>query len=402
MCGNRTLVPILGLGDQYLTGVFPKENCESSLTRGPLSLVKCHGGPHDCGLLQLEHSYPVNQLYGSNYGYRSGLNAQMISHLAALGNEAQEITQLNEGDLVIDIGSNDGTLLRNFNQNLLLLGIDPSAEKFRSYYREDIRLIVDFFSCEVVKSEVGTKRAKLITSIAMMYDLEDPVSFTTQIASMLHPEGVWIFEQSYMPSMIKQNSFDTICHEHIEYYGLKQIKWMLHAAGLQVFKVLLNDSNGGSFRVYASHQDSRQHVIDNSVSYLESQEQEFVSLMPYTRFERAVEDLKLKLQQFLMDCSTSGKLVHGLGASTKGNVILQYIGATSDLIQAIGDVNPDKFDCVTPGTWIPIISENSSLEANADIYFVLPWHFKQHFMTNSRYQGRTLTFPLPELEVVTL
>jgi hypothetical protein len=177
---------------------------------------------------------------------------------------------------------------------------------------------------------------------------------------------------------------------------------MLNAAGLQVFKVSLNDTNGGSFRVYASHQDSKRHIVDKSVGFLEAQEQEFTSLLPYTRFERSVVDLKEQLQQFLLECSTSGKSVHGLGASTKGNVLLQYVGATSKLIQAIGDVNPDKFGCVTPGTWIQIVSENSSLHANADIYIVLPWHFRHHFVTSSRYQGRTLCFPLPRLEVVNL
>jgi hypothetical protein len=402
MCNSKSLVPILGLGNQYLTGVFPKEINEKSLTRGPLSLVKCHDGPQACGLLQLEHSYPVNELYGSNYGYRSGLNVQMVNHLLALAREAKETAQLDRGDFVIDIGSNDGTLLGNFNEDLLLLGIDPSAEKFRHFYRDDIRLIVDFFSSEVVKAEVGTKKAKLITSIAMMYDLENPTSFATEVASVLHPEGVWVFEQSYMPLMIQQNSFDTICHEHIEYYGLKQIQWMLNAAGLQVIKVSLNDANGGSFRVYASHRDSKRHIVDKSVGFLEAQEQEFTSLLPYTRFEHSVVDLKEQLQQFLLECSTSGKSVHGLGASTKGNVLLQYVGATSKVIQAIGDVNPDKFGCVTPGTWIQIVSEKSSLQANADIYIVLPWHFRQHFVTSSRYQGRTLCFPLPRLEVVSL
>ena len=221
MCQNERLAPVLALGRQHLTGVFPR-NLDQTITCGPLELVKCQGAG-SCGLLQLGHSYDLNEMYGSNYGYRSGLNTLMVEHLARKSDLLQTLVPLAPDDLVLDIGSNDGTLLSNFPETSTRAGMDPTGEKFRRFYPSGVELVADFFSEEVFLSHFGPRKAKIITSIAMFYDLERPVDFAGQVARVLADDGVWHFEQSYMPSMLEKNAYDTVCHEHSDYYGLWQV-----------------------------------------------------------------------------------------------------------------------------------------------------------------------------------
>lgn len=259
ICGNTRLSPIINLGSQALTGVFPK-NKDQLITSGPLELVKCFddGNGDVCGLVQLRQSYDKNEMYGNNYGYRSGLNASMVEHLHGKVRKIIQKVPLTSGDVVLDIGSNDSTLLQAYpaNKGLELIGMDPTGVKFKEYYPVHIRLIPDFFSSASFKRSFGGKKAKIVTSIAMFYDLEDPLDFMRQVAQVLDARGVWVFEQSYMPTMLAHNAYDTICHEHLEYYGLKQIKWMADRAGLKIISVELNNINGGSFSVMASQADA--------------------------------------------------------------------------------------------------------------------------------------------------
>jgi len=255
ICGNANLVPIADLGVQFLTGVFPKQ-VEENITQGPLRLVKCHGNENVCGLLQLEHSYDLGEMYGRNYGYRSGLNPSMVRHLENKVARIVQMVSLHNGDLVVDIGSNDGTTLNAFPPDLRLLGVDPTGDKFRHFYRSHVDLIVDFFSADLVADACTGQKAKVVTSFSMFYDLESPVDFAKDIAKTLAPDGIWVFEQSYMPLMLEKGAYDTICHEHLEYYGLRQIVWIAECAGLKVIDVEFNDINGGSFSVVAALQSA--------------------------------------------------------------------------------------------------------------------------------------------------
>ena len=249
ICGNTDLVSILNLGNQYLTGVFPKSQTEH-ITSGPLELAKCRDDHNAsaCGLVQLKHSYDHNEMYGDNYGYRSGLNKSMVNHLYEKVKKIQAFIQLTREDLIIDIGSNDGTLLQAYRQDgLLLVGIDPTGKKFKKYYPEHVHLIPDFFSAESVRKNFGNRKAKVVTSIAMFYDLESPMDFAEQICEILADNGIWVFEQSYMPAMLEMNAYDTVCHEHLEYYCLKQIKWIADKLDLKIIDIEFNKVNGGSF-----------------------------------------------------------------------------------------------------------------------------------------------------------
>ena len=284
--GSENLISVLNLGDQALTGVFPKSPSEK-ITRGPLELVWCP----DSGLLQLKHSYNSSEMYGDNYGYRSGLNQSMINHLADKVAYLERRFPLNPGDVVVDIGSNDATMLKLYAaQNIRRIGIDPTGRKFSQYYPPEIALIPDFFSADIYRS-VESRPAHIVTSIAMFYDLESPVDFARQIESILADDGVWHFEQSYMPSMLRLNSYDTVCHEHLEYYSLSVVKTILEMAGLRLVDVGMNSVNGGSFAVTAAKSSNISiRPNDAVINWLLGQEARMGlnTPRPYREFEERV------------------------------------------------------------------------------------------------------------------
>jgi len=400
ICASRNLVLIFSLGEQSLTGVFPK-SLDEKISKGPVDLLKCS----ECGLVQLKQSYSLSEMYGENYGYRSGLNQSMIDHLSLKIKNVLAIVKLDEGDAIIDIGSNDGTTLSLYEYGKYnLYGIDPTAKKFIDFYRDDINILSDFFSVELMEDN-SISKAKIITSFSMFYDLEDPTSFAKLIKTSLHEDGLWIFEQSYLPFMIETNSFDTICHEHLEFYSLKQIELILKNAGLKIVDLEFNNVNGGSISISATHHESLSyHVNTKKVQETLTKESEVLkldSLTTYVDFNDRVDSLKKELMDLLINIKDQGKSISILGASTKGNVLLQYYGITNKLVDYVGEVNPDKFSSFTPGTLIPIIDEDKLLATNPDYLLVLPWHFKDYFITAKKYKGRNLIFALPEVELIT-
>lgn len=401
ICGGTNLVRVLDLGEQMLTGVFPREK-GGNVTVGPLHLVKCVGGDDACGLLQMEHSYDLGEMYGENYGYRSGLNASMVEHLKDKVKRILGLVELHKGDLVIDIGSNDSTTLQAYPPSgPVLVGVDPTGVKFHSYYPSHIQLIPDFFSSALVKERFPCQKAKVVTSFSMFYDLEDPMGFMRQVYDVLADDGVWVFEQSYMPTMLDTNSYDTVCHEHLEFYALRQIKWMADRVGFKILDVEFNDINGGSFSVTVSKSHGDSTVAPSVQKILDDESAKGLdTLLPYQEFAERVVQTKRDLLKFIETAHAEGKSVAVLGASTKGNVLLQYCGLTTKEVEYVGEVNPEKFGCYTPGTWIPIIPEQELLANKPDYMIVLPWHFKKFFITNKKLSGMNLVFPLPEVEVV--
>lgn len=397
ICGNENLVTVLELGDQTLTGVFPK-SVDTAITEGPLTLVKCTG-EDKCGLLQLAHSYSLEEMYGENYGYRSGLNPSMVSHLKSKVESIKGLNVINQQDVIVDIGSNDATTLKQYElPECTLVGIDPTAVKFKQYYTSNINLIADFFSARAYKEKFGGRKAKVVTSFSMFYDLEDPLAFMREIAEILDDNGVWVFEQSYMPLMLSTNSYDTVCHEHLEYYSLAQITWMTERAGLKVVDVELNNVNGGSFSVSVQKLSGRLTISSAVNEMIDSEKsQKLDDLQTYIDFSERARESKMAILKFLNDAKNNGKSVVGLGASTKGNVVLQYCGIDSSLISAIGEVNPEKFGAYTPGTNLPIVDEKEVIASNPDYVLVLPWHFREYFEEQPRYADLNLVYPLPVL-----
>lgn len=404
ICGNENLVSILDLGSMALTGLFPKINEE--VESGPLEIVKCFNKDGDsCGLVQLKHDYEMEKLYGDNYGYRSGLNKFMVNHLADIVRKIESRAKLKDEDLIIDIASNDGTMLSSYqNKKLDLLGIDPTSEKFKEYYPEHVNKVAEFFSEKLVKDLRGNKKAKVVTSIAMFYDLPEPLVIMKEISNILDDEGIWVVEQSYMPEMIKNTSYDTICHEHLEFYALKQFKWMADRAGLKIIDIEFNKTNGASFCLTLAKNNSKFTEVKAKIAeILEEEEGKFNQMKIHELFKENTEKHKQELKDLLNKLKKEGKKVLGYGASTKGNVILQYCGIGIDDISHIADVNEYKFDRHTPGTMIPIISEEEAKKLNPDYYLVLPWHFKDNILEREQEfikAGGKMIFPLPKIEII--
>ena len=395
VCGNTDLKTVLDLGEQVLTGVFPRQK-DAVITKGPLRLVKCTGAGDNCGLLQLAHSYDLGEMYGENYGYRSGLNASMVRHLH--GKVEKILTQV---DLIVDIGSNDSTTLQAYPASgSNLVGVDPTGVKFHEYYPPHIKLVPDFFSSALLQEQFPGQKAKIITSFSMFYDLEDPLAFMRDIHEVLAEDGIWVFEQSYMPTMLEMNSYDTVCHEHLEYYSLRQIKWMADQVGFDIVDVDFNDINGGSFSVSVrkSAPGAGHSAVVSQVLRRED-ESNLESLGPYLNFAKRVEKNRVDLLEFAARAKEEHKVIGVLGASTKGNVLLQYCGFSEDDIPFVGEVNPEKYGCYTPGSLIPIIPEEELMAKSPDYLLVLPWHFKAFFLESEKFRNHSLVFPLPVIDV---
>ena len=393
ICKSDKFIDVLNLGQQGLASRFPASG-EEDPPKIPLIIVKCENP--DCCLVQLKHTVTNTELYEHAYGYRSGINTTMINHLTELVKTIEDLVKLKECDTIIDIGSNDATLLKLYSStNIHKIGIDPTGSQFKEYYTDDIELLPTYF-----KKGVTAAKAKVVTSISMFYDLPDPVQFMRDVKDNLHQDGIWVQEQSYMPEMLNTNSFDTICHEHLEYYSLKQIMLMAKMTGLDVFDVQFNSCNGGSFRVFLCHPGSYHVKSDKILEIIKNET--FMNLddvTPYKEFENRCITIKNTLLKFL----ESHKNVYIYGASTKGNTLLQYCGIDNTMIVAAAERNPRKYGCRTPITNIPIISEDEMRMNKPDVLLVLPWHFKKEFIEREHEflkNGGIIVFPLPSLEII--
>ena len=399
-CDSKKLDKAFSLGKQSLTGLFP-DNKKQSVTKGDLSLLICK----NCSLLQLEHSYDANEMYGENYGYMSSLNQSMFEHLKNKVPKLAQKINLNSNDIIVDIGSNDGTFLSFFDKKFKLIGVDPTIKKFHKFYRKDILKVPDFFSHNNLDKILNKKKAKLITTISMFYDLPDPIAFVEDIYKCLDKDGIWHLEQSYMPAMIKNFSYDTICHEHIEYYSLKSIKFILDKVGFKIIDIEFNDVNGGSFALTVAKKKSIYKENKKIVEWLLKKEEimKYNDLTTHKNFYQECLKQRKLLIDLLKNLKDMKKKVLGYGASTKGNVILQFCNIDTNLIPYIGEVNKYKYNKYTPGSNIKIIPENELKAKKPDYLLVLPWHFKNFIIKKENKfirEGGKLIFPLPDIEIV--
>ena len=407
ICGSSSLTQVIDIGEQYLQGSFIKPGKEMPPKRKiETSLVRCDPmkDEHACGLLQMKHTVPPEVLY-STYWYRSGTNNTMRTHLKEIADDAKKIFNQSKA-MVLDVGCNDGTLLSSFPKGFKKVGIDPSDIALK--IKGNIKVIQDIFPSEELTKYLKNQQCDIITSIAMFYDLEDPINFTKNIKSILSPKGIWIFEMSYMPTMLQMNSYDTICHEHLEYYSLAVIEYILKQAKMKLFDVSLSSINGGSIRCYATHVNNFIYKKNKSIKNIRQLRQDEFDLKldtnkPYKNFQKRINAHKESLFKMLNDLKKKGKSIHIYGASTKGNTILQWCGIDHRLIDVAAERNPDKYGAVTLGTKIPIVSEEKSRSMNPDYYLVLPWHFKEEFLQREQKaldKGVGFIFPLPTIEIV--
>lgn len=410
-CGAAALTHVMSLGEQRLAGNFAISDAYPPVERlVPLELVRCDPQCDEraCGLVQLRHTVSPSLMY-ANYGYRSGVNRTMREHLAGIARYVIGAFDLplNQRMTVVDIGANDGTLLSAYKRRgaMQRIGFEPSDVKPIEDLR-GVEFVRDYFRASAATD--GT--ADAITSIAMFYDLEDPTRFVEDVRITLANEGVWILELSYLPSMLAQNSFDTICHEHVAYYSLSSLEHLLDRCNMTAIDASLNDINGGSFRVTVAHAGSkraRELAPDARARLYALRKREFELRLdeaePYGRFKCDALAACDNLVAFLRTAREGGKKVYGYGASTKGNVILQSCSINERHLVAIADRNPDKVGGRTVGSDIPIISEEEMRAARPDYLLALPWHFMPEFLEREREliaQGTKFIVPLPELKVV--
>lgn len=404
VCGSTALSGIVDLGQQCYTGRFPDANSDDP-PRIDLAIIRCE----ECNLVQLKHFHASEEMYGANYAYRSSITQTMKTHLNEIRELALQWFPVVAHNLklrVLDIGSNDGTLLSYFSQDTSqLVGIDPCAMKHVESYPQTATVISDFFSTEAVRRESALESFDIVTSIAMFYDLDDPVGFARQVASLLSEQGVWITEQTHSHALIESNCYDSICHEHATYLSFSNVVDICNRAELKIVDVKTNEINGGSFALVIAKKDSNLTPNDRAIEQFRQKE----ALLGLERVEvwDAFRSQVLAHRIVFRDCldrlRAEGESVCGYGASTKGNVLLQYCGITPELMPVILERDSRKYGYLTPGTRIPIISESEGRSMNPDVLVVFPWHFRQEIIKREHEflnRGGKLLFPLPKLSLV--
>ena len=400
LCQSKTFTNLFSLGNLSFTGKFPK-SIKSNIPKDYLDLVMCK----ECKLVQLDRSFNPNYLYSNDYGYRTGINKTMTKHVELVTKEAMKLATPSKDDFVLDIASNDATLLNFYNKKLKTVGVDPLVQKHKKFYNKINFKLSDFFSYNLLKKNDLNKKYKIITALSMFYDLNNPRSFIKDIVKILHKEGIFILEHADLLSIIKNCLFDTICHEHLEYYSSKIIINLMEVNKLRVFDIKPNDINGGSMRYFICHDGSGYKNNQKIISSILKQEDKYKleTVKTYHKFFKRINLVKTKLNKLLRNIKNKDYSIHGYGASTKGNVLLQYFGLNKNLIPCIADKNPQKHSSYTPGTKIPIVSEEFSRRIKPNYYLVFPWHFRNEILKREnkiRKKGTKFIFPLPTLKIL--
>ncbi len=400
-CQSKKLKKIIHLGSQPISSVFHEKKI-SNLKLFPLNLYKCV----KCDLVQFLKLPPLENMYGQTYGYRTSLSPLMVDHMKKKFLAILERRILNNSSQILDIGSNDGTFLNFFkNKKFNLFGIDPSAEKYKKYYIKRVNLIVDYFSKSKIDNyfklnRVVKKKFDLITTFAMFYDIEDPNSFCKDIFGLLNKNGLWISEFSYFPLLLKNLTYDQICHEHVTYYTLSTFQKIINQNGMKIIDFSFNEINGGSIEVICAKKNSSVSEKSDKIKKLIEEEKKIDDLS-YARFNRRINNTKKTINFFLSNINS--KKIIGYGASTKGNIVLNHCNITEKDISYICDANPYKFNKFTPGSNIKIISKKKMREINPDYLLVLIWSFRSEVVKQELdyiKNGGKLIFHLPIFHVV--
>ena len=404
VCNHEPLEDIISLGRQSLINFIDSPSDE--IYSAPLDLVICNKIKGGCGLVQLRHTVPADLLY-KRFWYKSGVNQTMRDALQDVVTKVKKLVKLGPGDIVVDIGSNDSTLLRFFLiKDLILVGFEPAANLMDEARKGTTKIFNDFFNYPIFKREFIGKKAKVITSISMFYDLEEPNKFVDDLVKMLDDEGICIIQMNYLLTMLENNAFDNIVHEHLEYYSLKSLERLLDQHNLEVFDVETNELNGGSIRTYIKHKGCVKYPTSDKVQQIRDNEEKMVLWDPqtYKEFTQRISNIKKKTYEFIKNEVEQGKKVEVYGASTRGSTLLQFFNLNNKLIKAAADRNPNKWGKKIAGTDIPIISEQEARGDHPDYFLVLPWYFIEEFKSREKEylaKGGKFIVPLPEFQIIT-
>ena len=398
ICNSKSLRNLFSLGKMKFTGKFPKKN--QRIPSGDVDLVICR----KCSLVQLKDNFNLNYLYNKDYGYRTGINLTMRRHVKSVVGKISKRAKLKSNDYVLDIASNDGTLLSYYKKSIKTFGIDPLVNKYKIDYKNIDYKIADFFSYEKIRKVNRNIKFKAITALSVFYDIKKPKNFLKDIKKVLHKNGIFNLEFADLKLILRNNMFDTICHEHLEYYSVTVIDNLLNKVGLRIFDHYYNDTNGGSSSYYICHNNAKYKTSKKIVTILRDEKRAKInSPKTYKNFKERIDRIKKNLIDLLKKLKSQNKVIHGYGASTKGNVLLQYFKINNKFLDCISDRNPKKDNCYTPGTGIKILSEAKSRSLKPDYYLVLPWHFKTEILKREkkiRRKGTRFIFPLPKLKII--
>ena len=400
-CGKKKFLNLFSLGKMSFTGKFPK-NKRTNIPKEEIKLIMCSS----CKLVQISKNFSLNYMYNQDYGYRTGINHTMTNHVKKLVKKISTICNLKKKDFVLDIASNDGTLLNSYSSKIVKIGVDPLIKKYKKNYKNIKYKYSDFFSKKLLSKKIIQKKIKVITALSVFYDLKEPNIFLKEISSVIdNNKGIFVLEHADLLSIIKNNLFDTICHEHLAYYSVNIVNEMCKKNNLKIFDIETNDINGGSTRFYISHKNAKYKIQNSKIKkFIKIETRNKINeLIAYKKFFLRIKNIKQKLKLFLLKKKREGKIIHGYGASTKGNLLLQYFNIGNQIVSKIAERNPNKVGCFTPGLKIPIISEEESRSENPDVYLVLPWHFRKEILLREKKMLRKnckFIFPLPNIRIV--
>ena len=397
-CKSSNLKKLFSLGNISFTGKFAK-NKKVNIKKTPIKLIICD----KCKLVQLRHNYSLKYLYGPDYGYRTGINLTMRKHVHKITKILEKKAKLKNGDHVLDIASNDGTLLNYYKKKYKTFGVDPLIQKYSRHYKSIDYKVSSFFSKDKILKKTK-KKFKAISALAVFYDLENPNKFLNDLENIMHNDGIALIEFADMLSMIKFNMFDAICHEHLMYLSSKVFFEKKKKNNLRVFDIKYNDINGGSAQYFICKNNSKFRDNNKNLHTALKKEKEFglVKMKTYRDFFIKIRSIKYNLNKILNKIKRKNQSIHAYGASTKGNVLLQYFNIGNKQIDYVADRNPSKFNNYTPGTKIKIISEKMSRKISPNFYLVLPWHFKKEILNREKEtmkKGSQFIFPLPNIKI---
>ena len=391
LCHGNKLINIHNFGNHYVSNFVTKRNVKKGV-KAPLNLVYCN----NCKLLQLEHSAPQEIMYKKFYWYRSGVTNTMKYALKDIFLKVKKMPLLKKGDTILDIGANDGTLLKYFkNDGYTTIGCEPAKNLTNELKKNSNYVIDNFWNYKYLRNILNKhklNKPKVITAIGMFYDLEDPSKFISDAANSLDENGVFIAQLMCLNSMIKKNDLGNICHEHLEFYSYPSLKFLFEKNGFKIMKIEENEINGGSYRIFCKKN------IKKSIAYREK-----TSLSDIKKFIKRVKQNKKKCLSFLRKCKVNGKKVFIYGASTKGNTLLQYYGIDFKMISFASERSPEKWGKYTIGTGVEIISEEYARKLNPEYFFVMPYAFIKEFVIREKKwlkKGGKFILPFPNFKIL--
>lgn len=399
-CQRKTLNLFLSLGQMPLVNRFIEpEALSCDEKRYPLDVAFCH----NCGMVQLADVVPPTEMF-SDYLYFTGASEPMRQHFLSMVTEILESVGASEGDLVVDVGSNDGTLLSQYPGWVRRLGIEPSSNLAQEAERHGITTMCDFLNVAAANRAVELHgNATIVTATNVFAHVDDIRGFLDAAQVLLGGSGALVIEVPYLLDMLTNVEFDTIYHEHLSYFAVRPLLGVFESQGFEVTSVKRIPVHGGSLRIYVRPSRNPQHSPIAKEFVSAELEAGLGTNAPYRRFATNVAAIRSRLCELVISLKDSGEAVAAYGAPAKGNTLLNYCGITADMIDYVTDTTPAKQGRYTPGTRIPVVHPSALVERTPDYALLLAWNYKDSILkkeTEYRKNGGKFIVPIPYPTIV--